>query len=77
MYLLTRLKNLNLYNDSVRPASQVSECSRNFKVTFFLDTMNMINVKLCVMVVFTELYPFIPFSVTMIVFQGHSSVEQF
>ena len=36
--------------------------------------MNVINVKLCMMEVLTELYPFILLSVTLIVFQGHSSV---
>ena len=29
------------------------------------------------MVVLTELYPFIPFSVTLIIFQGHSSLKQY
>ena len=33
----------------------------------------MINVKLCMMVVLIELYLFISFSMTLIVFQGHSS----
>ena len=50
---------------------------KNFNVGIFLDTINMINVKLCMMVVFIELYPFIPLSVTLIVFQGHNSVRQF
>ena len=31
--------------------------------------------KLSVMVVLTELYSFIPFSVTLIIFQGHSNVN--
>ena len=29
------------------------------------------------MIVLTELYPFIPLSVTLTVFQGHNSVKQF
>ena len=33
--------------------------------------------QLCMMVVLIELYPFIPLSVTLIVFGGHSSVKQF
>ena len=37
----------------------------------------MINVKLCRMVVLIKLDPFIPVSVTMIEFKGHSSVKQF
>ena len=44
-------------------------------VAIFSDTTNMINVKLCMMVVLIELYPHIPLSVTPIVFQGHSSVK--
>ena len=36
----------------------------------------MINVKLCMMVVLIELYPLIPLSVTLIAFQGHSSVKK-
>ena len=41
----------------------------------FWDSIN-INVKLCMMRVVIELYPFIPLSATMIVFQGHRSVRQ-
>ena len=35
----------------------------------------MIHVNPYVMVVLIELYPFIPLSVTLIVFQGHSSLK--
>ena len=35
----------------------------------------MINVKLCMMVVLIELYPFIALSVSLVVFQGHSSIS--
>ena len=62
---------------SVRPAGRVSVCGKNINVAIFSDTVNMIKDKLCVMVVLIELYPFIPLSVTLIVFQGLSSVEQF
>ena len=37
----------------------------------------MINVNFCVMIVLIELDTVIPLSVTLIVFQGHSSVNQF
>ena len=47
--------------------------ARTFNVVIFSDTINMINVKLCMMVVLVELYLFIPCSVTLIVCQGHSS----
>ena len=42
---------------------------KTVNVAIFLDTLNMINVRLCMMVVLIELYP--------LVFQGHSSVKQF
>ena len=61
-----------------QPASRLSACGKNFNVAIFLDAVNVINVKLCLVVVLIELYPFIiPLSVTLFVFQGHSSVKQF
>ena len=62
---------------SVRLAHPVSVCGKNFNVVIFSDTINTINVKLCMMVVLIDLYPFTPLSITMIVLQGHSSVKQF
>ena len=53
----------------------VSVCGKNFNVAIVSDTLNMINVKSRLMVVLIELHPFIPLSVTLIVFQGHSSVN--
>ena len=55
---------------------EVSGLVKNFNIGIYSDTMNMINIKLCKMVVLTELYPLIPLSVTLIVFQGHSGVKQ-
>ena len=49
----------------------------NFNIGIYSDIINAINVKLCMMVLLVELYLFIPLSVTLIVFQGHSSAEQF
>ena len=46
-------------------------------VVIFSDAINMINVELCMIVVHMDLYLFIPLSMTLIVFQGHSSVKQF
>ena len=37
---------------------------------------NAINVKICMMVLLIELYLFFPLSVTVTIFQGHSSVKQ-
>ena len=42
----------------------------------FLDTINMINVKLCMMVVLIELYPFIPILVTLTVCISRSQCGQ-
>ena len=50
---------------------------KNFNFEIFSDTMNVTNVKAGLMVLFIELYLFIPLSVTSIIFQGHSNVEQF
>ena len=74
----TLMKNVSLCNDQCkagRPAGRMSACGNNFNVAIFSDTINTINVKLCMMVVLTELYPFIPLSVVLIVFQGHSNVS--
>ena len=62
---------------SIRPAGRLSVYGENFIVAIFSDTINMLNVKLYTMVVLTEHYPFIPLSVTLIVFQDHSRVKQF
>ena len=63
---------------SVRPAGRLSVCGKNFNVcNFFFDALNMINGKLCMMLVLIKLYPLIPLSVTLVVFQGHSSVKWF
>ena len=40
-----------------------------------MDTVVVISVKLCVMIVRTELYVFIPLSVALSLFQGRSSVK--
>ena len=53
---------------SVRLACQFY-VAKNFNVAVFLDTIKMINVKLRILVVLIELYPFIPFSVALNVFQ--------
>ena len=54
---------------SVRLASCLTVCSNNFNLAVFLDTVNMINIKLCIMVVLTEPYPLIPLSVTLMYFK--------
>ena len=57
--------------------SQVPGLVVNFNIRIYSDTMNMVNVKLCMVALLSELYLFIPHSVTLAIFQSHSSVEQF
>ena len=58
-------------------AYRVSGRGKNLNVAIFSDTVNVINVKLCMMVLLTELYMFMPLSVAFTIFQGHRSVKQF
>ena len=48
---------------------QVSGLVENLNIRIFLHAINVINLKLCVMVLLIELYLFIPPSVTLNVFQ--------
>ena len=57
--------------------SYMSRLVENFNIGISSDTINVISVKLCMMVLPIELYLFIPLSVTFTIFQGHSSVKQF
>ena len=47
---------------------QVSVLVQNFDIGIYSDTINMINVKLCMMVPLIELYLFMPLSVTLTIF---------
>ena len=60
-----------------RSARPLPVCGKNFERCIFSRTLNLINIKLCMMVVLIELYPFIPLSVPLILFYGHSSVRYF
>ena len=53
----------------------MSICGRNFNVGIFWDTIIVINVRQCMIVVLIELYPFIALSITLVVFQGHNNVK--
>ena len=55
------MKNVSLCNDQCW-----SVCGKTFKVAVFSDTINMINVKFCMMVLLIELYPFTSLSVILI-----------
>ena len=50
---------------------------KKFNIAIYSNTINVINVKLCMMVLLLALYLFIPLSVTLTIFQGHSNIEQF
>ena len=56
---------------------QVSGLDGNFNTGIYSDTIKVINVRLCMMVLLIEFYLFIRFSVTLTIFQGHSDAEQF
>ena len=47
---------------------QVSGLVKNINIGIYSDTINMINVKLCMMVPLIELYLFMPLSVTLTIF---------
>ena len=55
--------------------SQVSGLGKNFNLGLFTYTINMINIKLCMMVLLIEFNLFISLSVTLTIFQGHRNVE--
>ena len=50
---------------------QVSWLIKNFNIGIFSDTRNVINVKLCMMVLHIELYMCSTLSVILTSFQGH------
>ena len=54
--------------------SQISGLVENFWI--YSDAINEINVKVCLMVLLSELYLFIPLSVIFTIFQGYSNVKQ-
>ena len=56
---------------------QVFGLVANFNIGIYSDTIKVINVKLCMMVLLIELYLFIPLSVTLTIIQGHCNVKQF
>ena len=54
---------------------QVSGLVENFNIGIFSDTINVIKVKVCMIVLYIELYLFVILSVTLALLQGHSSVN--
>ena len=57
--------------------SQVSGHVEKVNMGIFSDTKNVTNVKVCMVVLLIQLYLLIQLSVTVAIFQGHSTVEQF
>ena len=55
---------------------QVSGLVENVNTGIFSDTVNVINAKLYMLLLLIELCLFIPLSVTLTIFQGHSNIEQ-
>ena len=56
---------------------QVSGLVENFNIGIYSDTILVVYVKLCVMVLLVELYLFMTLSAVLTIFQGHSNVVQF
>ena len=59
-----------------RPTVQPSLRSGNSDA-IFLEAVNVINVKLCTLVLLTKLYTFLPLSVTLSISYDYSSVKHF
>ena len=55
---------------------QVSLLVENFNIGIYSDIIRVINVKICAMVLLADHYLFIPLSITLITFQGHSNIKQ-
>ena len=53
---------------------QVSELFENVNIGIFSDTINVIHVKLCMILLLIELYLFTPLSVNLTIFEGHSTM---
>ena len=56
---------------------EVSRLVENFNTGIDSDTINVINVKLCMIVILIELYLFISLSSTLTIFHGDTNIEQF
>ena len=85
----TDIKNVNLHYDlfnsclysretiNIFFVNQVSGLVKNLNIRIYSGTINVINFKLCVMVLNIVLDLFMPLSMTLTIFQGHSNVKQF
>ena len=60
------------------PAGHLSgRAQKNFNIAIFSDTIIVINVQVCMMVLLTKLYLYIPLSVTLTVFKFELKMLEF
>ena len=80
---LTDLKNVSLCNDqwwADRPACQLASCPachKNFSVVIFMDTVDVINVRLCIMTLLIKFYLFWALSVTLTINEATAVTNSF
>ena len=61
---------------SVRPSTDRPYVAKTVIAEIFSNTINMISVKLFMLLVLIDLYPFMQLSVILVVCQGRSSAKQ-
>ena len=68
-------KNMCSFHDqlSVRPCQKT--LTLRFFLIFFWCTFNVVGVKLCMMKIVSEFYAFVPLSMTLTLFEGHSGID--
>ena len=63
-----------MFKGDYMSSDQVGGLVKNFNIWILSDTINVVNVKLCMMMLHIALSAFITLSVTLSLYQGHSSV---
>ena len=53
---------------------ELASMAKKICIAIFSDTINVTGVRIYMRILLTELYLFIPFSMTVTIFQGHSYV---
>ena len=78
LFLTHHMKNARLCYEQCWAGRVIVLCCKNFSnVAIFSDTVNVINIKLCMMLQLIGLYLCIPLSVSLTICQGQRSVKQF
>ena len=66
------MKNVSMFNDQYKASRTSGQVivrrGKDFNITIFLDTINVINVKLCMVVLLTDRYQFILLSAAPVCF---------